>query len=86
MNRHTTSDFTPLMLVMGSREAFKIRTLYDVGQVLLTEWPDDDGEKYVQAVKSCLDALTGDATMEVARTSLIEAAEEAGIAVISVVR
>jgi hypothetical protein len=74
------------MLVLEGREAFRIRTLYDAGNVLISMWPDEDGEKYVIAVKACLDAITGDATIDYARRALIEAAEEAGIAVITVVR
>ncbi|WP_018899451.1 DUF982 domain-containing protein [Rhizobium sp. 2MFCol3.1] len=86
MNWHTTKEFTPLMLVMANSDAFRIRTLYDVGRVLLEFWPDDDGEKYVVAVKTCVDAITGETTTEDARRAFIDAAGEANIPVITIVR
>lgn len=86
MNWHTSGDFSPLMLVLADREAYKIRTLYDAARVLLSMWPDEDGEHYVIAVKACLDAINREIEPEMARAALIKAAEEANITVITIVR
>ncbi|WP_261318776.1 DUF982 domain-containing protein [Rhizobium leguminosarum] len=48
-----------LMLVFEDREAYKIKTLHDMANVLLNLWPDE-GDAYVIAVKACLDAKFGD--------------------------
>jgi len=85
MNRDSSHEFSTLMLVLENREAYKIRTLDDMATVLLSVWPDEDGEAYVIAIKACLDAKLGQVTPELARRALIRAAEEDGVSVITIV-
>ncbi|MBB3657774.1 hypothetical protein FHX15_003016 [Rhizobium sp. BK650] len=51
----------------------------------MKEWPSDDGEEYVAAVKACVDAITGKISPEHFRKILLRAANEAGIAALAVV-
>lgn len=86
MQWNTSADFPPLVLFLGGRGQHKIvRTARDAADVLMTDWPFEDGEEYVVAVKACADAITGKNGMEGLRESLISAAREAGIAVLSVI-
>ncbi|AIC25430.1 MULTISPECIES: DUF982 domain-containing protein [Rhizobium] len=86
MQWNTSVDFAPLVLFIGGRGKYKIvRTLRDVAEVLMIEWPLDDGEEYVAAVKACADAITGQAGMDELRDLLLSAATEAGIVVLSVI-
>ncbi|MBB3649176.1 hypothetical protein FHX14_005410 [Rhizobium sp. BK619] len=85
MNRDNSDDFSMLMLVFEDREAYKIKTLHDMANVLLNLWPDEEGDAYVIAVKACLDAKFGDVSPEFARRALIKAAEEAGLGVITII-
>ncbi|MGO8048622.1 DUF982 domain-containing protein, partial [Rhizobium johnstonii] len=52
----------------------------------LNDWPCDDGEEYVAAVKACVEALSGKIAQEQFREALLRAADEAGIAALSLVR
>ncbi|MBX5082460.1 DUF982 domain-containing protein [Rhizobium lentis] len=79
-------DFAPLMLVMSGEEKHRlVRSLGEVADALIIGWPTDDGQHYIAAVKTCLDAIHGNIPAHIARAALIRAAEEAGIAVIAVV-
>lgn len=53
--------------------------------MLISEWPGDDGEEYVVAVRTCLDAIRGTTPPGAAREALMRAADEAGIRYLSVV-
>ncbi|OWW02355.1 hypothetical protein ATY81_22190 [Rhizobium sp. R72] len=87
MDWHRSEDFAPLMLVMSGQEKHRLVTsLREVAEALIIAWPTDDGEEYVAAVKTCLDAIHGHIPAKAARAALIRAAEEAGIPVIAVVR
>ena len=86
MDWHRSEDFAPLMLVMSDREKHRLVTsLREVAEALIVAWPSDDGEEYMAAVKTCLDAIHGHIPAMAARAALIRAAEEAGIPVITVV-
>lgn len=86
MHWNTSADFSPLVLFLGARHQRRIvRTLRDAAEVLMTEWPLEDGEEYVAAVKACADAITGQAGTDQLRDLLLSAAREAGIAVLSVI-
>ncbi|WP_261330025.1 DUF982 domain-containing protein [Rhizobium leguminosarum] len=76
--------FTALSLIIDGH-TIKIRSLVDAAHALLTNWVDHDGEEYVVAVKTCLDAIKGAATAEDARTAFIKAAKEANIRIITLV-
>ncbi|WP_425376278.1 DUF982 domain-containing protein [Rhizobium vallis] len=74
------------MLVMSGSEKHRlVRSLGEVADALINAWPTDDGEEYVAAVKTCLDAIQGNTQPKVARAALIRAATEAGIRVVAVV-
>ncbi|WP_064693419.1 DUF982 domain-containing protein [Rhizobium aegyptiacum] len=86
MQWNTSADFSPLVLFLGSRHKRKIvRTLRDAAEVLMIDWPFEDGEEYVAAVKACADAITGQAGIDELRELLLSAAREAGIAVLTVI-
>ncbi|MBB3318851.1 MULTISPECIES: DUF982 domain-containing protein [unclassified Rhizobium] len=86
MNWHRSDIFAPLMLVVGGREKYRlVSSLREAAEALIGDWPSDDGEEYMEAVKICLDAIHGKLTAHEAREALIRAADEAGIPVIRVV-
>ncbi|MBB3645194.1 hypothetical protein FHX14_001364 [Rhizobium sp. BK619] len=86
MQWNTSADFAPLVLFLGDRHTRKIvRTLRDAAEVLMTDWPFEDGEEYVAAVKACADAVTGQAGMNELRELLLSAAREAGMGVLTVI-
>ncbi|UWU29164.1 DUF982 domain-containing protein [Rhizobium sp. WSM1274] len=84
---NTSSAFTPVGLALrGTRTRRIVRTLGDAAQILIRDWPCDDGEEYVAAVKACVDAISGQIAPEQFREALLRAADEAGIAALTVVR
>ncbi|ACE94930.1 hypothetical protein AMC90_PA00020 (plasmid) [Rhizobium phaseoli] len=86
MNWNTSSTFTPVGLALdGQRARRVVRTLGDAAHILITDWPSDDGEEYVSAVKACVDAISGQIAPEQFREAFLRAADEAGIAAITVV-
>ncbi|MBB2701489.1 UNVERIFIED_ORG: hypothetical protein GGI66_006210 [Rhizobium esperanzae] len=86
MNWNTSSTFTPVGLALRGQLAHKVvRTLGDAAHMLITDWPSDDGEEYVSAVKACVDAISGRIAPEQFREAFLRAAEEAGIAALTVV-
>jgi hypothetical protein len=82
--QHNYCDFPTLVLVTR-HQAFKVSTLVDAANALLSHWVDDDGEEYIVAVKTCLDAIYGIVSPDDARIALMRAADEAGIRVIALV-
>jgi hypothetical protein len=86
MNRYTSHHFSALRLLLSGREKYSVvRTLGDAADVLISKWPGDDGEEYIVAVKTCLDAIHGAIHPNLAREALMRAADEAGIRYLSVV-
>ncbi|MBX5172066.1 DUF982 domain-containing protein [Rhizobium sp. NZLR1b] len=86
MQWNTSADFAPLVLFLGDRHKRKIvRTLHDAAEVLMVDWPFEDGEEYVAAVKACADAVMGQAGMDRLRELLLSAAREAGMGVLTVI-
>ncbi len=84
---NTSSAFTPVALALRGPATRKIvRTLGEAAHLLLKDWPSDDGEEYVAAVKACVDAITGEIAPERFREALLRAANEAGITVLTVVQ
>ena len=80
------SAFAPVSLILRENGARRVvSTLHDAAVVLLHDWPDDDGEEYVIAVKACADAITGTIAIEAFRQAFLKAALEARIATFSVV-
>ncbi|TAY98655.1 DUF982 domain-containing protein [Rhizobium leguminosarum] len=86
MDWDATSAFTPVGLALRGQPAHRIvRTLGDAAYMLLKDWPSDDGEEYVTAVKACVDAISGQIAPEQFRDAFLRAADEAGIAAITIV-
>ncbi|OWV78945.1 hypothetical protein ATY78_12680 [Rhizobium sp. R635] len=78
-----TANFRPVGLAsMGLGHYAVINSVWDAARTLLHDWPVDDGEEYLEAVKACLDAIIGDLRPEDVRAAFVGAAQEAGIAVI----
>ncbi|WP_041672062.1 DUF982 domain-containing protein [Rhizobium leguminosarum] len=86
MDWDATSAFTPIGLTLRGRPVHRIvRTLGDAAYVLLKDWPFDDGEEYITAVKACVDAISGQIAAEQFRDAFLRAADEAGITALTVV-
>ncbi|WP_461510849.1 DUF982 domain-containing protein [Rhizobium leguminosarum] len=86
MTRNTSSAFTPVGLPLRGQGAHKIVcTVGDAAHILIKDWPGD-GEEYVAAVKACVDAINGQIGPEQFREALLHAADEAGIAALTVAR
>ncbi|ANL38307.1 DUF982 domain-containing protein [Rhizobium phaseoli] len=86
MNWNTSSTFTPVGLALGGQPARKVvRTLGDAAYILIKDWPSDDSEEYVSAVKACVDAISGQIAPEQFREAFLRAADEAGIAALPVI-
>jgi hypothetical protein len=69
----------------NNRPQVVIRNLTEAARVLIQDWPLDDGEDYVIAVKACADALSGDISPEAFRRTFLSAAIEAGVSTLSLV-
>jgi hypothetical protein len=84
---NTSSAFTPVALALRGPVATRkiIRTLGEAAHMLIKDWPCDGGEEYVAAVKACVDAISGEIAPEQFRAALLRAADEAGIAALTVV-
>ncbi|MBB3445703.1 DUF982 domain-containing protein (plasmid) [Sinorhizobium sp. B11] len=86
MEWNTYERFPPLVLMLGGREKYRVlRTLRDAAEVLIADWPSEDGEEYVVAVKACVDAITGQIDVGELQDAIRRAAAEAGIAILTVV-
>ncbi|MBB3384297.1 MULTISPECIES: DUF982 domain-containing protein [unclassified Rhizobium] len=86
MKWHASHQFPALRLVVRSGEKYRvIKTVRDAAVTLISDWPSDDGEEYVMAIRACLDALNDVIPPEAAREALIRAAAEERILYISVI-
>ncbi|MBB3591657.1 hypothetical protein FHX08_002001 [Rhizobium sp. BK529] len=86
MTTNRFSAFAPIGLKFhGKQTRTVVRNLAGAARVLLQDWPSDDGEEYVIAVKACVDAITGEVGPEQFRQALLRAASEAGIISFSLV-
>ncbi|MBB3302899.1 hypothetical protein FHT72_006771 [Rhizobium sp. BK077] len=86
MNWNTSSAFTPVGLALRGQTAHKIIcTIGDAAHILIKDWPSGMGEEYAAAVKACVDAINGQIGPEQFREALLRAADEAGIARLTVV-
>jgi len=54
--------------------------------MLLKDWPSNDGEEYVSAVKAFVDAISGEIAPWKFRDAFLRAADEASIAALIVVQ
>ncbi|MBB4510642.1 DUF982 domain-containing protein [Rhizobium leguminosarum] len=86
MNWNTSSAFTPVGLALRGPATHKlVCTLGDAAQILIRDWPPNEGDEYVAAVKACVDAISGQIAPEQFREALLRAADEAGIVALTVV-
>ena len=76
--------FPTIVLVSAQGEDRKvIRTAHEAAQLLLKDWPIDDGEEFFAAVRICLRVLTGHAEPDAVHEAIIRAAHEAGITAVT---
>ncbi|MBW9051359.1 DUF982 domain-containing protein [Rhizobium mesosinicum] len=61
-----------------------LRTVHEAANALIKEWPSDDGEEFLSAVKACLDVMIGKASSTELRSAILRAANEAGVAAVAV--
>jgi hypothetical protein len=79
-------EFPTLALVLSGQEKYRVvRTVSDAAEILVSDWPTDDGEEYVIAIKACLDAFHKVVPAADVRAALIRAANAMKISHISVV-
>ena len=82
MERDNLHIFNPVIISLGdANPELTISSVEEAAEELLTEWPIDDGDRYYEAVKACLDCITSDADPDFARTAFVQAAEEAGMSI-----
>lgn len=85
MKWDTSASFDPLILVFkDGNKRLIVRTVGEAANVLMREWPSDDGEGFLSAVKACLDVMTGKAEADELRAAIIRAADEAGVTALAV--
>lgn len=60
-----------------------VHTAREAAEILLREWPAEEGEEFLVAVKTCLDVITGKIEPEKLHEAIVRAAYEAGIAAIT---
>lgn len=86
MKWDTSRQIKPVVLIdqKGSRRV--LRTARDAAEVLMREWPVDDGDDFYNAVRTCLQVIIGEEEPEQLQKAIIEAAYEAGLHAVSVVQ
>ncbi|WP_458386243.1 DUF982 domain-containing protein [Rhizobium pisi] len=86
MKWDTFKPLEPIVLVFPDKQNRRsVRTARDAAEVLLQDWPHDDGEQYYAAVKVCLDVIIGRGEPCELRTAMLRAASEAGVITIAVI-
>jgi len=84
MEFDTSSEFDRVILIFkdpGRR--LTVRTVREAANALMKDWPADDGEEFLTAVKACLDVMTGKASSKELRSAILRAANEAGVAAVA---
>jgi hypothetical protein len=85
MEWDTSAEFSPIILIFDDRnERVIVRTAQEAANVLMKDFPLDDGEEFLCAVRACLDAMAGKIEPEELRQAIIRAADEVGITAIAV--
>lgn len=85
MKLDTSTEFDQVILIFkdpGRR--LTVRTVQEAANALMKDWPSNDGEEFVSAVKACLDVMTGKASGRELRSAIVRAANEAGVAALAV--
>jgi len=85
MEWDTPIEFDPVILMFHDPDRLlSVRTAIGAANALMTEFPCDDGEEFLAAIKVCLDVVQGNAAPGELRAAIIRAAHEAGITAIAV--
>jgi hypothetical protein len=86
MTLNASYHFPALRLILDGSQQYKVvRTICDAADVLVNDWPADDGEEYLGALVACLNAYYETVPASVVRDALIKAANEVSIPHISLV-
>ncbi|MBA5802125.1 DUF982 domain-containing protein [Rhizobium changzhiense] len=81
----TSIEFAPVILMFKNPDrVFCVRTAMGAANALINEFPTDDGEEFLLAIKLCVDVVEGKADPEQLRAAIIRAADEAGVTAIAV--
>ncbi|MCV9945091.1 DUF982 domain-containing protein [Rhizobium sp. BT-175] len=84
MEWDTSIEFAPVILRFKDPDrVFCVRTAMGAANALIKEFPSDDGEEFLLAIKLCLDVVEGNADPEQLRVAIIRAANEAGVTAIA---
>lgn len=85
MEWDNSAEFSPVILIFEDRsERVIVRTAKEAATVLMRDFPLDDGEEYLAAVRACLEVMAGKREPEELRQAIIRAANEAGVTAIAV--
>lgn len=85
MNFDTSTEFDRVILIFKNPgRRLTVRTVQDAANALMKDWPADDGEEFLTAVKACLDVMTGKGSRGELRKAILRAANEAGVAAVAV--
>jgi hypothetical protein len=85
MNFDTSTEFDRVILIFKNPgRRLTVRTVQDAANALMKDWPADDSEEFLTAVKACLDAMTGKGSRGELRKAILRAANEAGVAAVAV--
>jgi len=86
MTLNTSHAFPTLGLILNGAERSRlVRSVADVAEVLVRDWPCDDGEEYINALVACLEAHKNNIPPSAAREALIRAADEVSMPYLSLV-
>ncbi len=80
-----STEFDQVILIFkdpGRR--LTVRTVKDAANALMRDWPSDDGEEFLTAMKACLGVMTGKACSKELRSAILRAANEAGVTAVAV--
>ncbi|MBB3443865.1 hypothetical protein FHT93_003736 [Rhizobium sp. BK379] len=85
MKFDTSTEFDQVILIFKDPgRQLIVRTVQEAANALLKDWPSDDGEEFLSAVKACVDVMTGKASSWELRSAILRAANEAGVAAVAV--
>ncbi|MBM7047473.1 MULTISPECIES: DUF982 domain-containing protein [Rhizobium] len=83
-NDSKDSAFSPIRMEMPTEDgALVVDTIERAIECLTTLWPVRHGQAYEDALQSCIDGMKGRASPQQVRSSVIAAANEAGIRIIT---
>lgn len=85
MEWDTLTEFDQVILIFKNPgRRLIVRTVREAAHALMTDWPSDDGEEFLSAVKACVDVMAGNASSAELRNAIIRAAGEARVSAVAV--